>query len=127
MAIRGFLMAMAIGVLFLASFASSVDTRVSSKVCSPDKYQGDSAYANSVATVLNDMMTTTANSPGYERSTKAGNIDSRVFGHSTCRESLSTSDCNLCMGVVESLIQGNCPMSFTAKLETPDCTMEYRN
>ncbi|XP_056172639.1 antifungal protein ginkbilobin-like protein [Syzygium oleosum] len=95
--------------------------------CNIDSYSGGNPYANSMAYVLEDMVTVTPNHANYDYSIVSPYPTAAAYGHAACSQALSYSDCGICISSVKSQILAICPNSLGAQMELEDCRMRYEN
>lgn len=83
-------------------------------------------YQRSVDYVLNDLLTVTPNTPGFDYHDQSPFPSSPAFGHGTCTPSLSAADCVSCILNAFSIVK-DCIGHTGGVVTLGDCTMEYQN
>ncbi|KAI6698748.1 hypothetical protein NL676_018867 [Syzygium grande] len=74
-----------LGLLLVFNFVrGQLDTTVVNRICNGNVYGSGDPYANSVSYVLWDMVTVTANHPGYDYYTQSPFVEATAYGHAVC-------------------------------------------
>ncbi|KAL3753264.1 hypothetical protein ACJRO7_000630 [Eucalyptus globulus] len=87
----------------------------------------DDPYANSMAYILKDMVTVTPSDVDYDYSTTSPYTAAAAYGHATCSQAVSYSDCGICMGSIKSQILAICPNSLGLQAKLEHCRIRYEN
>ncbi|KAK3444735.1 hypothetical protein EUGRSUZ_A00826 [Eucalyptus grandis] len=95
--------------------------------CNTGSYSSGDPYANSLAYLLEHMVTVTSNHANYNYSTASPYPTAIAYGHVICSQALSYSDCGICMSFVKSQILAICPDSLGAQVKLEDCRTRYKN
>ncbi|KAL3532964.1 hypothetical protein ACH5RR_006485 [Cinchona calisaya] len=108
---------------------STSNTTLGLYLCNTLTYQNSDPYRLSVDYILNDLLTVTANTQGYNHyvaSPCANNIP-KAYGHETCNVLLSATDCATCILAAYNNIRNLCPDRIGAQVHLQDCSMRYEN
>lgn len=100
-------------------------TAMVSRRCNNNLYTSGDPFAYSLDYVLNDLVTVTPNRQGYDYYTNSPYPTSIAYGHATCNQGLSSSDCVTCVMSARDQLLNVCLMSVGAQIVLYDCKMRY--
>lgn len=121
------LAALLIAISVMCTSVRSVpNTKITNYICNNDMYaDSDYNFQMSLDNVLSRLEIVTPNTNGQDYYTSYPSPNPLVYGHASCVQGLSTSDCISCLGIAKSLLKGNCPKRTGVQLSVVDCSIRY--
>ncbi|XVF21795.1 hypothetical protein REPUB_Repub12eG0120800 [Reevesia pubescens] len=120
------LAAAVIGLLLLSSNVRSVpNTSVTSVLCNSGVYSKGDPFANSLAFVLEELVTLTPTLKGYDYFNISPYPNAFAYGHAVCNQNLASSDCATCLAAAKTAMFGTCQSRIGSRSVLHDCTIRY--
>ncbi|XP_010067244.1 antifungal protein ginkbilobin-like protein [Eucalyptus grandis] len=116
-----------LSLLMFNVIKGALHTGIVNRACNIGSYSSNDPYANGMAYILEDMVTVTPSDEDYNYSTTSPYTAAAAYGHATCSQALSYSNCGMCMGSVKSQILAICSNSLGTQVKLEHCRMRYEN
>lgn len=125
-----FLQSVAVSIVVVLLFTCSIvssnpDMTFLYKVCNGGTYNSGDPFEYSLDYLLSDLVTVTANHPGYSYYTQSPYPESVAYGHGLCNPALTFTDCVTCISYVKQQLVSECPDRIGAQMKLIDCHMRY--
>ncbi|KGN47889.1 hypothetical protein Csa_003100 [Cucumis sativus] len=120
-----------ISVAFLAFFALSImvvsipNTGVRSVLCNSGTFTGGDPFTVSLDYVLKELQSATPTVKNYDFYNISPYPNAFAYGHASCNQNLSTSDCTTCLEAAKNNMLGSCQMRIGGRSVLNDCTIRY--
>ncbi|KAG6606427.1 Antifungal protein ginkbilobin-2, partial [Cucurbita argyrosperma subsp. argyrosperma] len=110
---------------FFAMVVSVPNTGVKSVLCNSGIFTGGDPFAVSLDYVLKELESSTPTTNNYDFYNISPYPNSFAYGHASCNQSLTTSDCTTCLGAAKTNMLGSCQMRIGARAVLNDCSIRY--
>ncbi|XP_076893773.1 antifungal protein ginkbilobin-like protein [Bidens hawaiensis] len=115
-----------IGLCSISNVAQSVpNTNITSVLCNSGIYTRGDPFAISLAYVLNELTTKTPAKQGYNYKNISPYPNAFAYGHATCNQNLTSTDCKKCLDAAEFQMLSNCNDRIGARAVLNDCSIRY--
>ncbi|XVF72425.1 hypothetical protein PTKIN_Ptkin12aG0120400 [Pterospermum kingtungense] len=115
-----------IGLLLLCRNVRSIpNTSVTTVLCNSGVYSMGDPFATSLAFVLEDLGAVTPTRKGYDYFNISPYPNSFAYGHASCNQNLTSSDCATCLAAAKTAMFGNCQNRIGSRSVLHDCTIRY--
>lgn len=120
-----------ISAAFLALFGLSTmvvgvpNTEVESVLCNSGIFTGGDPFAVSLDYVLKELESSTPTRKNHDFYNISPYPNSFAYGHASCNQNLTTSDCTTCLGAAKTNMLGSCQMRIGGRAVLHDCAIRY--
>lgn len=113
-------------VFWLSSSATSVpNTNVTAAFCNVGVYSKGYPFGISLEYVVEELETVTPTRKSYDYFNVSPYPNAFAYGHATCNQNLTGSDCTSCLGAAKTTMFGSCQSRIGARALLHDCTIRY--
>ncbi|EXB39360.1 hypothetical protein L484_025055 [Morus notabilis] len=107
---------------------SSPDTKVKKFLCNLSTYKAGDPFATSLAYVLDELKFATPDHENYDFILFFDiypNPNAFAYGHDSCDQDLTSSDCSECFSAAKKVTVRSCPNRIGAQVVLLDCEIRY--
>lgn len=104
---------------------STPNTEITQVLCNSGVYTSGDPFATSLAYVLQELVTKTSTIPKFNYYDISPYPNAFAYGHGSCNQNLTSSDCTTCLGAAKTAMLGACPSRIGARAVLHDCAIRY--
>lgn len=104
---------------------STPNTEITSVLCNTGVYTSGDPFATSLAYVLEELQTKTSSHNKYNYYNISPYPNAFAYGHASCNQNLTSSDCTTCLGAAKTAMLGTCQSRIGARAVLRDCAIRY--
>lgn len=115
-----------IGLLSICKVVQSApNTDVTSVLCNSGVYTHGDPFTISLAYVLDELPKVTPSQQGYDYKNISPYPNAFAYGHASCNQSLTATDCKTCLDAAEVHMLDTCNNRIGARATLHDCAIRY--
>lgn len=115
-----------IGLLGIHSVVQSApNTNVTSVLCNGGIYTKGDPFTISLEYVLDELQKVTPSQKGYNYRNISPYPNAFAYGHASCNQNLTSTDCETCLDAAEVQMLGTCDNRIGARTVLTDCAIRY--
>ena len=115
-----------IAIFWLCSTARCVpNTNVTTILCNGGVYSQGDPFATSLNYVVAELESVTATHKNYDYYNISPYPNAFAYGHATCNQNLTSSDCTTCLSASKTAMFGTCQTRIGARAVLYDCKIRY--
>ncbi|KAI3742725.1 hypothetical protein L1987_60419 [Smallanthus sonchifolius] len=104
---------------------SAPNTNAISILCNSGTYTRGDPFTISLAYVLDELIKVTPSQQGYNYQNISPYPNAFAYGHATCNQNLTVTDCKTCLDAAEVNMLSACNNSIGARAVLNDCSIRY--
>ncbi|KAL4588212.1 hypothetical protein LXL04_001094 [Taraxacum kok-saghyz] len=104
---------------------SAPNTNVTSVLCNSGIYTGGDPFTISLAYVLDELKSVTPSREGYDYRNISPYPNAFAYGHASCNQNLTGTDCKTCLDAAETHMLDTCKNRIGARAVLNDCATRY--
>ncbi|KAL8213986.1 hypothetical protein R6Q57_003435 [Mikania cordata] len=104
---------------------SAPNTSVISVLCNSGSYTKGDPFTISLAYVLDELTKVTPSKQGYNYQNISPYPNAFTYGHASCNQNLTSTDCKTCLDASKVNMLGACNNRIGARAVLNDCSIRY--
>ncbi|KAK1426696.1 hypothetical protein QVD17_15375 [Tagetes erecta] len=104
---------------------SAPNTNVVSVLCNSGSYTSGDPFRISLEYVLDELIEVTPSERGYDYKNISPYPNAFAYGHATCNQNLTSTDCKTCLDAAEANMLSTCNNKIGARAVLTDCSVRY--
>ncbi|MFS7987478.1 putative Gnk2-like domain-containing protein [Helianthus anomalus] len=104
---------------------SAPNTNVISVLCNSGTYTKGDPFTISLAYILDELTNVTPSQKGYNYQNISPYPNAFAYGHASCNQNLTSTDCKTCLDAAEVNMLSGCIDAIGARATLNDCSIRY--